>query len=74
MSGSVRTWLAIFSDSRAKVGKSWPTTLMPTGVLMPVVSMSIRVLMGMVQALLTPGNFTTSSSPGTWTPPGSFHP
>ena len=28
---------------------------MPTGVLMPVDSMSMRVLMGMVQALVTPG-------------------
>ena len=30
---------------------------MPTGVLMPVDSMSMRVLIGMVQALVTPGNW-----------------
>ena len=29
---------------------------MPTGVLMPVESMSMRVLIGIVQALVTPGN------------------
>ena len=34
-----------------------PATLMPTGVLMPVASMSMRVLMGMVQALMSPGNW-----------------
>src|SRR3954463_3336993 len=41
---------------------------MPTGVRMPVVSMSIRFLMGMVQALVCPGrvsfafiSFTSSS-------------
>ena len=31
--------------------------LMPTGVLMPVESMSMRVLIGMVQALVRPGNW-----------------
>ena len=35
---------------------------MPTGVLMPVASMSSRVLMGMVQALVRPGNWTMASS------------
>ena len=33
---------------------------MPTGVLMPVESMSMRVLMGIVQALLRPGICTAS--------------
>ncbi len=32
-------------------------SLMPTGVLMPVESMSMRVLIGMVQALVNPGNW-----------------
>jgi hypothetical protein len=39
--------------------------LMPTGVLMPVESMSIRVLMGMVQALVRPGNWMALSSSST---------
>ena len=37
--------------------RSGPATLIPTGVLIPVDSMSIRVLMGMVQALVNPGNW-----------------
>ena len=36
--------------------------LMPTGVLMPVESMSMRVLIGMVQALVSPGNWMASFS------------
>ena len=36
--------------------RSVPNTLMPTGVRMPVASMSMRALIGMVQALETPGN------------------
>ena len=35
---------------------------MPTGVLMPVASMSMRVLIGITQALVTPGNRTDASS------------
>ena len=35
---------------------------MPTGVLIPVESMSMRVLIGMVQALVTPGRRTVASS------------
>ena len=42
--------------------KSVPDTLIPTGVLMPVASMSIRVLIGCTHALVTPGNFTRASS------------
>ena len=34
---------------------------MPTGVLMPVANMSIRVLIGMVQALVRPGNRMAAS-------------
>ena len=33
-----------------------PSTFTPTGVRMPVESMSMRALIGMVQALDTPGN------------------
>ena len=40
----------------SRVRRSGPPILMPTGVLMPVESMSMRVLMGMVQALVRPGN------------------
>src|SRR3984893_9982886 len=36
--------------------RSVPITLTPIGVLMPVESMSLRALIGMVQALETPGN------------------
>src|SRR5438094_4770260 len=38
-------------------------TLTPTGVRMPVESMSIRALIGMVQALETPGNCSALSIP-----------
>ena len=38
-----------------------PITLTPTGVRMPVDSMSMRALMGMVQALETPGNCSERS-------------
>ena len=36
--------------------------LMPTGVRMPVASMSMRVLIGYTHAFDTPGNFTRASS------------
>jgi hypothetical protein len=36
--------------------RSLPKTLMPIGVRMPVDSMSMRALIGMVQELATPGN------------------
>ena len=42
--------------------KSRPITLTPTGVRMPVASMSILALIGMVQALETPGNCKDVSS------------
>ena len=37
---------------------SGPAILIPTGVLIPVASMSIRVLIGITHALDTPGNST----------------
>ena len=40
--------------------RSAPKTLMPTGVRTPVVSMSMRVLIGMVQALVMPGSCSAS--------------
>ena len=45
-------WRAELSIS----ARSLPKTLMPTGVRMPVESMSMRALIGIVQALDTPGN------------------
>ena len=36
--------------------RSGPDTLIPIGVLIPVDNISIRVLIGIVQALATPGN------------------
>ncbi len=40
---------------RSIPSRSLPNTLMPTGVRMPVDSMSMRALIGMVQALEMPG-------------------
>jgi len=45
--------------------RSAPATFTPTGVLMPVESMSMRVLMGMIQALVRPGKRTRASSSAT---------
>ena len=47
---------SICSPIASSVVRSGPAILIPTGVLMPVESMSIRVLMGIVQALVSPGN------------------
>ncbi len=44
---------------------SAPRTLIPTGVRTPVVSMSMRALIGIVQALVTPGMRTVSFSSAT---------
>ena len=41
--------------------RSRPITFTPTGVRMPVASMSMRALIGMVQALETPGNCSALS-------------
>ena len=49
------------SPSICNVSRSGPKILMPTAVRMPVASISIRPLMGIVQALVTPGNRTASS-------------
>ena len=50
-------WAPIFSIS----SRSGPKILMPIGVRTPVVSMSIRARIGMVQALVTPGIRTFAS-------------
>ena len=38
-----------------------PQTFTPTGVRMPVLSMSMRALIGMVHELARPGNFSAAS-------------
>ena len=43
--------------------RSEPSTLMPSGVRTPVVSMSIRALIGMVQAFEIPGIVSASFRP-----------
>ena len=47
------------------VARSAPEIFSPTGVRMPVVSMSMRALMGMVQAFETPGSFSAAFSSAT---------
>ena len=53
----VSTWRATWSMAVRSV----PITFTPTGVRMPVESMSMRALIGMVQALETPGNCSALS-------------
>jgi hypothetical protein len=58
------TDLIAASISRASFSitlRSWPITLTPTGVRMPVASMSMRALIGIVQAFETPGNCSALS-------------
>ena len=50
-----RSAASISRDSRSMPARSGPYTLTPIGVRMPVDSMSMRALIGIVQALLTPG-------------------
>src|SRR5512143_4120917 len=59
--GTALTTASISEATRSSAARSGPATLMPTGVLMPVASMSMRVLIGMVQALLRPGIFTAAA-------------
>ena len=47
------------------VARSAPATLMPTGLLMPVASMSMRFRIGGTQMLLSPGTLTAASSSST---------
>ena len=45
---------------RSSSARSGPKTLIPTGVLIPVASMSSRFLMGIDHMLATPGVFTAA--------------
>lgn len=47
------------------VARSVPATLTPTGLLMPVASMSIRLRIGGTQMLARPGTLTMRSSSST---------
>ena len=57
-----RTAASICWPTSLSCARSSPISLMPMGVLMPVASMSMRVLIGIVQALVSPGNCTIPSS------------
>jgi hypothetical protein len=59
--GTVLTTASISLASFSISPRSLPKTLMPIGVRMPVDSMSMRALIGMVQALDTPGNCSALS-------------
>ena len=56
--GSIACTLAPMSSM---VFRSAPEILMPTGVLIPVLNMSMRPLIGIVHALVTPGTFNVAS-------------
>src|SRR5437764_14552968 len=53
--GTLRSRFSIFSPRRSISLRSLPKILMPTGVGTPVERMSRRFLIGIVQALVTPG-------------------
>ena len=55
MPGISRTTASICAPRSDSTSRSGPISLMPTGVFMPVESMSMRVLIGMVQAFVRPG-------------------
>ena len=59
--GTDFTTVSISRARRSISFKSLPKTLIPMGVRIPVDSMSMRALMGMVQALETPGNCSALS-------------
>lgn len=59
--GTVFTTRSMSFATRSISTRSVPKTLIPIGVRIPVESMSVRALMGMVQALLTPGICTAWS-------------
>ena len=62
MPGTFFTTASISLARRSISSKSLPKTLMPIGVRIPVESMSIRALIGIVQALDTPGICSARSS------------
>ena len=57
----MRTSSAIFRDTSSKVFKSLPKILIPTCERIPVVSMSMRLMIGCVQMFVTPGKRSFSS-------------
>ena len=61
MPGTVLRTCSIWRATRSISPRSVPNTLTPTGVRMPVESMSMRALIGMVQAFETPGNCSALS-------------
>ena len=60
--GTVRTTASICRANPSISTRLVPYTLMPIGVRMPVDSMSMRALIGMVQAFEMPGNCSALSS------------
>ena len=61
MPGTAFSTCSICLASLSISTRSVPITLTPIGVRMPVDSMSMRALIGMVQALETPGNCSALS-------------
>ena len=59
--GTLRSAVSSFSPMRWIWSRFAPRTLMPTGVRTPVVSMSMRPLIGIVQALTLPGIWSAES-------------
>ncbi len=59
------TAVSICVVNRSMVARSAPATLMPTGLLMPVANMSMRLRMGGTQTLESPGTLTMRSSSST---------
>ena len=59
--GTVRRTRSISRAAISMSASERPITFTPTGVRMPVESMSMRALIGIVQALLTPGNCRLAS-------------
>ena len=62
MPGTPITTFSMSRPMRSISARSGPATLIPTGVLIPVASMSMRVLIGITQALVTPGYCTAASN------------
>ena len=60
--GTRRTIRSSFAPTASISPRSAPKILIPTGVRTPVVSMSMRPLIGIVQAFVTPGIFVFASS------------
>ena len=56
MPGTCRTTASTARPTSCSTARSGPEIRIPTGVRTPVDSMSMRALIGMVQALVTPGN------------------